>query len=77
MDVCPEGAVLARVDAHEGLAEALGVPSETWFCGVAVGGRRGLEEAEGRIRAGLGGGALLTGAFRLLRLADWRGCSRC
>lgn len=70
VDVCPEEAVLARVGAHEGLAEALGVHPDWWYCGVAVGDPDLLETAEARIRPCIGRGPLVTGPFRLLRLAD-------
>jgi hypothetical protein len=70
VEVCPEGAVLARVDAHEGLAEALGVHPAWWYCGVAVENAAVMEDAEARLRPSFGRRPLVTGPFRLLRQAD-------
>ena len=70
VEVCPEDAVLARVHAHEGLAEALGVNPEWWFCGVAEEDRGGLEEAEAILGRAFGRSPLVLGPFRLIRLVD-------
>ena len=70
VELDPEGAVLARVHAHEGLAEALDVHPGWWFCGVAGDDRNRLEEAARRIGSVLGHPPLIRGPFRLVRLAD-------
>lgn len=70
VEVFPDDAVLARVHGHEGLAEALGVNPEWWFCGVAVGHRDRLEEAEAILGRAFGRSPLVLGPFRLLRLVD-------
>jgi hypothetical protein len=70
VDLCPDDVVVARVDAHQGLAEALGVHPGSWFCGVAVGGRRAMEVAEAHIRRSIGRTPLVAGPFLLLRLVD-------
>lgn len=70
VDACPEGVVLARVGAHEGLAEALGVHPGWWYCGLAVNDPGAMEAAEARIRLSIGREPLVSGPFRLLRLAD-------
>lgn len=72
VELCPDPVLLAPVDAHEGLAGALGVPSDAWWCGVAAASRRELEEAVSLIRVSpsLGDRPLVVGSFRLLRLTD-------
>jgi hypothetical protein len=70
VDLCPDQAVLAKIHAHEGLAEALGVEPEWWFCGVAVGERGSLEAVDARLGTAFGRPPLLLGSFRLLRLVD-------
>lgn len=70
VELWPEGAVLARVGAHEGLAEALGVDAGWWYCGVAVDDRDRLDEVTGVIGPALGCPPLVAGPFRLLRLVD-------
>src|ERR671919_2608634 len=51
VDLCPDQAVLARIQAHEGLAEALGVEAEWWVWGGAVGERGTLGAVEARVGA--------------------------
>ena len=70
VELCLEESVLARVLAHEGLAEALGVDPGWWFCGVAVGDPARLEEVATRLRRAFPRPPLAFGAFRLLRLVD-------
>ncbi|MGH2675988.1 MAG: hypothetical protein ACRDKA_07985 [Actinomycetota bacterium] len=72
VDLCPDRVLLAPVDAHQGLAGALGVPADAWWCGVAAASRPELEEALGLIRASprFGDRSLVIGSFRLLRLTD-------
>ena len=41
----PEQGLFGRVDAHEGLAERLGVRPGTWVSGVVAGTRQGMETA--------------------------------
>ena len=70
VELCPEVAVLARVHAHEGLAEALGVDPGWWFCGVVVGDPDRLEEVATRLRRAISRPPLASGPFRLVRLLD-------
>jgi hypothetical protein len=67
---CPEEAVLARVGAHEGLAEALGVDPGWWYCGVAAADRARVDEARTMLGRVFGRPPRALGAFRLLRLVD-------
>jgi hypothetical protein len=69
VELCPE-AVLARVHAHEGLAEALGVDRGWWFCGVVVGDPVRLGEVATRLRRAISRPPLASGPFRLVRLVD-------
>lgn len=70
VELCPEEAVLARVHAHEGLPEALGVDPGWWFCGVVVGDPARLGEITPGLRRAFPRVPLASGPFRLLRLVD-------
>jgi hypothetical protein len=63
----PEQGLFGRVDAHEGLAERLGVRPGTWVSGVVAETRHGMETA----LAALVGRRepLVVGEFRVRRLS--------
>jgi hypothetical protein len=64
----PDHGLFGRVDAHEGLADRLGVPPGTWVGGVAAPSRTDLD----RVLAEVGDRfpPLVLGEFRVRRLAD-------
>jgi hypothetical protein len=66
----PDHGLVGRVDAHEGLAEQLVVPSGTWITGVAAPSRPELEDVLIAAADGLHTSPLLVGEYRVRRLAD-------
>jgi hypothetical protein len=63
----PEQGLFGRVDAHEGLAERLGVRPGTWVSGVVAETRQGMETA---LAAVIGRTEpLVVGEFRVRRLS--------
>lgn len=63
----PEQGLFGRVDAHEGLAERLGVRPGTWVSGVVAETRHGMETA---LAAVVGRReVLVVGEFRVRRLS--------
>jgi len=66
----PDQGLLGRVDAHEGLAEHLAVPSGTWVAGVAAPTRMELERVLVDTSEGTGTQPLVVGEFRVRRLAE-------
>jgi hypothetical protein len=65
----PNQGLIGRVDAHDGLAQRLGVPPWTWISGVAGETRAAVEAALSRLVLE-SGGPLVVGRFRILRLSD-------
>jgi hypothetical protein len=68
----PDHGLFGRVDAHEGLAEHLAVPSGTWISGVAAPTRTELERVPSDASEGTDTQPLLVGEFRVRRLARVR-----
>jgi hypothetical protein len=63
----PEQGLFGQVDAHEGLAERLGVRPGTWVSGVVAETRQAMETA---LAAVVGRGEpLVVGEFRVRRLS--------
>lgn len=67
----PEGVLVERVECHEGLAEALGIGPEAWWCGLVDESHEGLERALARVRRHprFRRRPLIVGEFRVARLA--------
>jgi hypothetical protein len=59
--------LFGTVDAHEGLAERLGVPPGTWISGVAAETRYEIDQTLARIGRAT---PMVIGEFRIVRLSD-------
>jgi hypothetical protein len=67
----PDAVLVERVDCHQGLPDALGVPAGTWCCGLVAESHERLERAIVRVRERprFRRRPLVVGEFRLVRLA--------
>jgi hypothetical protein len=70
--LAPDQVLVGRVDCHRGLAEALGVAAGTWCCGLVAETCPDLDRVLDRVRdsARFRRRPLVTGAFRVVRVAD-------